>query len=406
MTRDQPATPTDLPGSPDDDQTLRLLARLGEQVQAGPLDSLVRPLLQLLGELSGLEAVYLTSIDWERGEQVIEIARNTSADEFELPEGVAVPWHDTLCELALEQGGGWNVEVPVTWGLERPAALELGIQSFVSVEVPAGPDSLPYGTLCGASPRRVEADPRLVEVLRLFAQMIGTAIQRDEAIAEAHARADYAEERLADRIRFAAKVEHALKSPITAILGWVHTLQDRGDDEELEATGLDAIGATAQRLSDQVGDLLTEARSAIGAGEVEDVDVRRVATDVAAIAGSHDYTVRGDLHLLAEPVAVNVLLEHLVENAVAHTPAGTAIRVILLDDAIIVEDDGPGLPDRDDLFEPFVSADPDVRGTGLGLHIVQSIVERLDADLEAGASHSGGARFTVRFGSAPIRGDV
>jgi K+-sensing histidine kinase KdpD len=400
---DRTTLPTDLVGSPDDDRALTLLARLGEQVedaQEGALGSLVRPLLQLLGDLSGLEAVYLTSIDWEAGEQVIEIARNTAGEDgFEVPEGVVVPWDQTLCELALEQGGGWNVEVPTTWGVERPAAVEMGIQSFVSVPVQVEPGAPPAGTLCGASPRRVEADPRVVDVLHLFARMIATAIQRDGALEQAGARLALAEERLAGRIRFAAQVEHAMKSPITAVLGWVHNLRRGGEDPDLRAKGLDAIAATAERLAAQVTDLLAEARSVIGAGKPEDVDVRHLADDAAALADSHDYSVDGRLRLHAEPTAVGVLLEHLVENAVTHTPTGTAIRV-LLDDGrctLTVEDDGPGLPDRDDLFEPFVSADPDVRGTGLGLHIIASIVEHLDAELETGASPSGGACFTVRF---------
>lgn len=399
-----PTMPTELVGSPDHDRALTLLARLGEQVgkvepaHGGALPSLVRPLLQLLGELSGLETVYLTSIDWEAGEQVVEIARNAGAEGgFEIREGTVVPWHETLCELALEQGGGWNVEVPATWGKQRPGAVRLGIQSFVSVAVQVEADAPPFGTLCGASPRRVEADPRVVDVLRLFARMIATAIQRDRALERARDRLVDAEDRLAERIRFAAQVEHAMKSPITAIQGWVKHLQARGDDVELREQGLEAIGATSRRLAAQVGDLLSEARSIVGAGTAEDVDVRRLAEDAAHLAPAHDYSVHGHLQLRAQPVAVGVLLEHLVENAVTHTPEGTPIRVLLGEDELVVEDDGPGLPDRDDLFEPFVSADPDVRGTGLGLHIVQSIVERLGAELETGASDGGGARFTVRF---------
>lgn len=378
---------------------LDVLARLGvgvTEADDASLPSLVRPLLHLLEEVSGLEAVYLTTIDWEAGEQVVELAHNTATDAgFEVPEGAVVPWQETLCRRSLEEGSRWNVEVPTTWG-DSPAAAALGIQSYVSVPVRVGDRDLPHGTLCGASPRRVEADPRLLDVLHLFARIIATAIQRDEALTRARARAEYAEHRLAERIRFTAQVEHALRSPITVITGWVHTLR-RHDDAETLATGLDAIGTTAERLADQVSGLLTEARSSIGAAPAEDVDVRRLADELAPVAPDHDYAVEGALEVHADPVAVAVLLEHLVENAVTHTPAGTAVRVLLSDGVLVVEDDGPGLPDRDDLFEPFVSADPAVRGTGLGLHIVASLVERLGATLATGASPSGGARFEVTF---------
>ena len=382
---------------PTTEDALTLLAALGRQVRAdGELPGLVRPLLEMLGDLSGLEVVYLTSIDWEHGVQTVELARNAS-EEWGIPEGAHHAWHDSLCELSLERSQPWNTDVPGTWG-DRASGRTLQIRSFVSVPVVLDEDEPPYGTLCGASPREVDADPRVVEVLRLFAQMIATSLQRDRALERARARADYAEQRLADRIRFAAQVEHAMKSPITVIKGWSETLRTRqADDDEALELGLAAIESTADRLGDQVSDLLVEARSAIGAGDVEDVDVRRIATSLAKLAPGRPYTVRGSLHLKAEPVAVSVLLEHLVENAVTHTPDGTAIRVILLDDAIIVEDDGPGLPDRDDLFDPFVSADPEVQGTGLGLHIIASIAERLGATLEAGAAESGGARFELQW---------
>lgn len=377
------------------DDLLDVLSRLGAAVGPDSLRTLTEPLLQLLGELTGLEAVYLTRIDWVEGAQVIEIARNVG-DGFEVTEGTRVAWSDTLCELSLASGEAWNVDVPGTWG-ERAERLDLGIQSFVSVPVQTDPDAPPYGTLCGASPRRLEADQRVVDILELFAGMIGTALQRDAALAQARARADYAEERLAGRIRFAARVEHAMKNPLTVITGWVQTLQQDAIDQDMLHKGLDAIGRTTDRLTAQVGDLLVEARSAIGAGQVEAVDVRRVAEDCRELADGHPFTVRGDLRLQAEPVAVHVLLEHLVENAVTHTPDGTEIRVILLDDAIIVEDDGPGLPDRDDLFEPFVTTDRTGMGTGLGLHIIQTITQRLGGELEAGSSDSGGARFTITF---------
>lgn len=382
--------------APPSDQALTLLAQLGEQVEGGgPLPGLVRPLLEMLGELSGLEVVYLTSIDWEAGLQTVEIVRNET--DWPVTEGQRHAWHDSLCEMSMEEERPWNTDVQGTWG-DRGTARAFPIQSFVSVPVEVDPDGLPYGTLCGASPRAVDADPRVVAVLRLFANMIATSLQRDRALEQARARAEYAEARLADRIRFAAQVEHAMKSPITVIKGWAETLRDRApDDLEARTMGLDAIESTADRLAGQVEDLLAEARSAIGAGEVEDVDVRRVALALAKLAPEHPYVVRGSLHLQAEPVAVSVLLEHLVENAVTHTPPGTPIRVLLLDDAIVVEDDGPGLPDRDDLFAPFVSADPDVAGTGLGLHIIASIAERLGAEVTAGSADSGGARFELSF---------
>lgn len=381
---------------PSRDAALTLLSGLGQEVRPGALQDLVDPLLELLAELSGLESVYLTSIDWEGGTQQVEMAKNTDV-EYAVPVRTPIAWDDTMCKRALAEERWWNSDVPGTWGVQ-PFGDETRVQTFVSTPVQLEDSDEPYGTLCAVSPRTVEPDSRVVDVLRLFAQMIATSIHRDKALVQARARAEYAEERLAERIRFAAQVEHAMKSPITVIRGWAELLQNRLDDPpEGTEQGLEAIETTANRLADQVSDLLAEARASVGAGGVEDVDVRRVAMSLMPMTAEHPFEVHGRLHLRTDPIAVNVLLEHLVENATMHTPPGTDIRVLLREGCIVVEDDGPGLPDRDDLFDPFVSADPEVNGTGLGLHIIASIAERLGAQLLAGASESGGARFEVRF---------
>ena len=99
---------------------------------------------------------------------------------------------------------------------------------------------------------------------------------------------------------------------------------------------------------------------------------------------------------------------NLLENGLRHTPSGTEIALAVRrrnGDAILeVTDDGPGLPDGigDQLFARFVrgsgpadtSADS---GAGLGLAIVKAVATAHGGDVEAGASDTGGARFTVRL---------
>ena len=60
-----------------------------------------------------------------------------------------------------------------------------------------------------------------------------------------------------------------------------------------------------------------------------------------------------------------------------------------------MEDTGPGLSDelRAELFQPFVTRKKD--GTGLGLWISRSIVERYGGDIRADNASPHGARFTV-----------
>lgn len=69
---------------------------------ANSLEALTRPLLEMLEVVTGLESTYLTSIDEENAVQSITIARNTG--ELLMPEGLTVPWSDTLGAQDWRQG--------------------------------------------------------------------------------------------------------------------------------------------------------------------------------------------------------------------------------------------------------------------------------------------------------------
>jgi signal transduction histidine kinase len=95
------------------------------------------------------------------------------------------------------------------------------------------------------------------------------------------------------------------------------------------------------------------------------------------------------------------VLGHLVENAIKYAPGG-AIELAAATEGhrvvISVSDEGPGLP-LGDLFEPFVRGTSDVaiQGTGLGLHVVRSLVEAMGGTVEASRAPSGGALFRVKL---------
>ena len=80
-----------------------LLDHLSETVtRARTVEELTRPLLELLEDITGFESTYLTVVDLERGVQRVLYARNTR--QMQIPEGLSVPWHDTLCKRALDEG--------------------------------------------------------------------------------------------------------------------------------------------------------------------------------------------------------------------------------------------------------------------------------------------------------------
>lgn len=157
----------------------RLLNRVAQTVAgAQDLEALTRSLLELLQLVTGMESTYLTRVDEDEGVQHVLFARNSHT--MQIPEGLVVPWHDTLCKRALEEGRPYTNDVAGCWG-DSEAARQLGLQTYLSQPV-FHLDGTLYGTLCAASAEsRAVADNNL-RVLTLFAELIAHQIERERTL--------------------------------------------------------------------------------------------------------------------------------------------------------------------------------------------------------------------------------
>jgi len=150
----------------------------GMLVSAGTVGQLTRPLLELLELVTGLESTYLTRIDTEAGQQTIIFSRNSKT--MQIPEGLSVPWDDTLCKRALAEGRLYTENVAACWG-DSEAARSLGIQTYASTPVYLE-DNVLYGTLCAASSQSIPLSPEGRQVLLLFSTLISQHIQREHLV--------------------------------------------------------------------------------------------------------------------------------------------------------------------------------------------------------------------------------
>ncbi|HEY1128683.1 MAG TPA: sensor domain-containing diguanylate cyclase [Roseateles sp.] len=154
-------------------------AQLSHSVsKARTLEDLTRPLLEMLEAVTGLESTYLTTIDLDNGLQHVMYVRNSR--ELQIPEGLTVPWGDTLCKRALDEGRPYTDCVASLWG-DSDAARQLGIQTYVSTPVRTDDGAL-YGTLCAASSARRPLTAEAEHVLRLFARLIEQHVERERLV--------------------------------------------------------------------------------------------------------------------------------------------------------------------------------------------------------------------------------
>ena len=163
--------------------------------ESDDLESLVRPLLDLLEAVTGLESTYLTTIDLKHNVQRIVYSRNTKS--LNIPEGLEVPWGDTLCKRALDQGRPFVNDVAGCWG-DSDAARILGITTYLSEPVHVAQGEL-YGTLCAASNARVEVTEDTRRLLKMFSQLIARQLERDRLMAQLkHENREYSQYAMSD----------------------------------------------------------------------------------------------------------------------------------------------------------------------------------------------------------------
>jgi diguanylate cyclase len=146
-------------------------------------EGLVRQLLTLLELATDLDSTYLTKIDLDASVQSILFARNSKT--MTIPEGLSVPWGDTLCKRALDEGRVYTDDVPACWG-DSDAAKALGIVTYVSTPVRLEDGSL-YGTLCAASTEKKPMTERGAQVLRLFGKIISQHIEKEKLVQDLQA---------------------------------------------------------------------------------------------------------------------------------------------------------------------------------------------------------------------------
>lgn len=158
-----------------------MLERLSETVaSAESLEQLTRPLLEMLEIVTGLESVYLTSIDEAAGIQTVDFARNSG--DLDISEGLEVPWSDTLCRRCIDEGRRFTSNVSEIWG-DSQAAKALGIETYASAPV-CGSNGAVIGTLCAASRRSKAIGPRARSALNLFSKIIAQHVERERLMGE------------------------------------------------------------------------------------------------------------------------------------------------------------------------------------------------------------------------------
>jgi signal transduction histidine kinase len=236
------------------------------------------------------------------------------------------------------------------------------------------------------------------------------------ALAGAQARATAAEERLRRQTLLRAQVEHRLKTSMAVITGWTATLDERWEQlpEERRREGVRVVRRATEELAEQASMLLQDARAEILALDADvavfDVCALLDSTAVAFAGVSDRHTIEHvtsgrRVEVQADRAGLRQALGHLVENALKYAPPGTRIALAAAPEdedgrvVVSVSDEGPGIPEDDDLFEPFKRGTGvgGLDGVGLGLYIVRNLVRATGGEVTAHRNPGRGSTFCLQL---------
>ena len=196
--------------------------------------------------------------------------------------------------------------------------------------------------------------------------------------------------------RFVADAAHELRSPLTALSLQAERLAD-AEMSGLARERLTVLRQGIERGRSLLDQLLTLAK-AQSAADVPKSPVsvqaiyRRVLEDLMPLAEvKHiDIGVEGaqDAEVWASEMDMIAVVKNLVDNAIRYTPEGGRVDLsvgVSEGKAVLgIQDSGPGIPlaERDRVFDPFYrTLGSEQIGSGLGLSIVQTIANRIGADI-------------------------
>lgn len=198
------------------------------------------------------------------------------------------------------------------------------------------------------------------------------------------------------RRSFVANVSHELKTPMTTIGGFIDGMLDGTIPPDQQKHYLEIVSAEVKRLSRLVMTMLN--MSKIEAGELKlqpskfdisaqlfqvfllfEQSIERKKIEIAGLEEMKSVTVEAD------PDMIHQVLYNLIDNAVKFTQEGGQITASVLSDSekviVRIRNTGLGVSSEEinRIFERFYKVDKsrsfDVKGAGLGLYIVKSIIE-------------------------------
>ncbi|MGL4993017.1 MAG: sensor histidine kinase [Bacteroidales bacterium] len=192
---------------------------------------------------------------------------------------------------------------------------------------------------------------------------------------------------------FLANMSHEIKTPLNAIVGFSNLITNENIDSDEKKEICKIIDKNSQIVNSLISDLLDLSRIESGVVNIElkPIDLKTIIdrcyfsqqinwSSNAKFTKEIPNTV---VTVLADEIRLQQVIHNLISNAQKHTSSGEVTLGYRVDDdhsvIIYVNDTGAGIPEEHihDIFNRFFKATTKVQGTGLGLTISKTLVEKM-----------------------------
>jgi signal transduction histidine kinase len=211
--------------------------------------------------------------------------------------------------------------------------------------------------------------------------------------------------------RFASDASHQLRTPLTALMLRIEGLRESVRPTAKVTERFDALEQEIARLNRLIDGLLALGRAGAEKTPVISVDAstlarerveswRSLAEESGVTVDSH---IEDNVTITAAETALEHILDVYIDNALAVSPAGSTITVLLTREGsavtLLVQDEGPGVSDEvaRRAFDRFWRGGSSYEGSGLGLAIVKELADASGASVALESRENGGAQARVVF---------
>ena len=224
---------------------------------------------------------------------------------------------------------------------------------------------------------------------------------------------------------YLTNMSHELRTPLNAIIGFTEVLLETGGDEKLSALQIDRLRRilkSGQHLLELINSLLDLSKIEAGQMEVQQTNFQfeNLLQDVMEWLEplleekslQHELVCLSDkpIKIYSDSGKIRQVLINILGNAIKFTESGGHIKVSCIYNlnglSIDIRDTGCGITidQQQQIFEVFHQVNPSgaLKGTGLGLALVQSMMELLGGSVSLKSKFGKGSTFTLFFPESSI----